>query len=124
MTQHDPKVSFLQMRDHVREAVAFTRNKTHDEVIRDRVLNLAVTRLLEVLGEAATRVSPDLRERYPGIPWQQIIGLRNRLIHAYDQVDLEILWEIVSEDLPPLSKKLDDIIREWKSPGTRCRSSR
>lgn len=114
MTQHDPKVSFLQMRDHVREAIAFTRNKTRDELMQDRVLNLALTRLLEVLGEAATRVSPELRERHSGIPWQQIIGLRNRLIHAYDQVDLEILWEIVSEDLPPLSGKLDDIIRDWK----------
>jgi uncharacterized protein with HEPN domain len=114
MTRHDPKVSFLQMRDTAHEAVSLTKNKTHDDLSKDRILNLALTRLLEVLGEAASRVPVEIREKYPNLPWQQIVGLRNRLIHAYDQVDLEILWEIISEDLPQLSKQLDQIIRNWK----------
>ncbi len=101
------------MRDTVQEVVTLTQKKTHDDLLKDRVLNLALTRLLEVLGEAATRVPEEFRKKYPGLPWQQVIGLRNRLIHAYDQVDLEILWEIVSEDLPPLSKNLDQIIQNW-----------
>lgn len=113
MTRHDPKVSFLQMRDTVREVIVLTQNKTHDDLIKDRVLNLALTRLLEVLGEAATRIPEEIRGKHSNFPWQQIIGLRNRLIHAYDQIDLEILWEIVSEDLPPLSQQLDKIIQTW-----------
>lgn len=113
MTRHDPKVSFLQMRDTVREAVSLTRSKTHDDLSRDRVLNLALTRLLEVLGEAANRVPAEIRTKYPNLPWKQIVGLRHRLIHAYDQVDLEILWEIISEDLPPLSEQLDQVIQNW-----------
>jgi uncharacterized protein with HEPN domain len=113
MTRHDPKVSFLQMRDTVREVASLTQNKSHDDLAKDRVLNLALTRLLEVLGEAATRIPEEIRNKYPELPWKQVISLRNRLIHAYDQVDLEILWEIVSEDLPPLSKQLNQIIENW-----------
>lgn len=101
------------MRDTVQEVVTLTQKKTHDDLLKDRVLNLALTRLLEVLGEAATRVPEEFRKKYTELPWQQVIGLRNRLIHAYDQVDLEILWEIVSEDLPPLSKQLSQIIQNW-----------
>ena len=101
------------MRDTVREAVSLTKNKSHDGLAKDRVLNLALTRLLEVLGEAANRVPVEMRSKYSKLPWQQIIGLRNKLIHAYDQVDIEVLWEIISEDLPPLSKQLDLIIENW-----------
>jgi hypothetical protein len=56
------------------------------------VLNLALTRLLEVVGEAATRVPESYQQKYPGLPWAPMIGLRNRLIHGYDQVDLEIFY--------------------------------
>jgi len=62
MTRHDPKVSFLQMQDTVNEIASLTQNKTHDDLAKDRVLNLALTRLLEVLGEAATRVPEETRK--------------------------------------------------------------
>jgi uncharacterized protein with HEPN domain len=68
----------------------------------DRPLNLSLVRLLEIVGEATNRVPPRERAKYPGIPWAQIVGLRNRLIHGYDNVDFDILWQIVTEDLPPL----------------------
>ncbi len=114
MTQRDPRISFLQMRDYAQEAVSLTKHKTREDIAKDRVLNLALTRLLEVVGEAATRVSDEEREKYANLPWAQIIGLRNRLIHGYDQVDLDILWEIVSEDLPPFVQKLEKIIQNWE----------
>ena len=113
MTRHDPKVSFLQMRDYVLEAMSLAKDKSRNDIEKDRLLNLALTRILEVVGEAANRVPDDTQKKYPDLPWPQIIGLRNRLIHAYDQVDLDILWEIVSEDLPPLSKQLEKIIQAW-----------
>ena len=74
------------------------------------MLNLALTKLLEITGEAANRVKNDEQTRYPEIPWPQLIGLRNRLVHGYDQVDLDILWQILTRDLLPLVKELEKIV--------------
>jgi uncharacterized protein with HEPN domain len=74
------------------------------------VLSLALVRLLEIVGEAATRVSEELRARHPQIAWRQIISLRNRLIHGYDAVDLDILWQILHEDVPQLVSDLEKLI--------------
>jgi uncharacterized protein with HEPN domain len=74
------------------------------------VLNLALVRLLEIVGEAAGRVSEVERALHPEIPWPQIVGLRNRLIHGYDAVDHDILWQIITDDLPPLVKALEAIL--------------
>jgi uncharacterized protein with HEPN domain len=74
------------------------------------ILNLALVRLLEIVGEAAARVPDDVRTRHSVIPWPQIVGLRNRLIHGYDTVDFDILWQIVIVDLPPLIGELDRIL--------------
>jgi uncharacterized protein with HEPN domain len=107
MTQHDPQVSLRQMRDQAQEAIELARGKTYQAFLGDRTLSLAVVHLLEILGEAASRVAADDRLRYPGIPWPQIIGLRHRLIHGYDRVDLAIVWEIVTRHLPPLVLELE-----------------
>jgi uncharacterized protein with HEPN domain len=74
------------------------------------MLELALTRLLEIIGEAANRVSEDMQQQHPEIPWRQIVGLRHRLIHGYDAVDLDILWDIVRYDLPPLIAALEEIL--------------
>lgn len=94
------------MRDHAQEAVDLVRGKTRADLDTNRLLSLALVRLLEVVGEAATRVPPEERARRPAIPWEQIVGLRNRLIHGYDQVDHDIVWRIIATDLPPLLDKL------------------
>ena len=75
------------------------------------MLELALTRLLEIVGEAANRVSEDMQQRHPEVPWRQIVGLRHRLIHGYDAVDLDILWDIVRYDLPLLIAALEEILR-------------
>ncbi len=98
------------MLDHSREAVKFIRGKTRDDLDRDRLLNLALVRLLEVVGEAAGRIPAEERERYPRIPWYAIVGLRNRLIHGYDSVDFDILWQIAHEDLPALIATLEEAL--------------
>jgi len=68
-----------------------------------------VVRLLEILGEAATRVPSEMQQFHPSIPWSYIIGMRNRLIHGYDRVDLDIVWTVVVADLPPLATRLEEI---------------
>jgi uncharacterized protein with HEPN domain len=90
------------MLDHAREAVAMAEGRKRADLDSDRQFNLALVRLLEIVGEATNRVPEEHRARIPGVPWPQIVGLRNRLIHGYDEVDFDILWQIVSRDLPKL----------------------
>ena len=106
MTRRDLELSLRQMQEHASEAIALARGRRRNDLDTDRTFNLALVRLLEVVGEAASRVSPEERVRLSRIPWPQIIGLRNRLIHGYDEVDHDILWEIVGQDLPNLIEEL------------------
>lgn len=96
----------------MRERRALIRGRQRTDLETDHILELALTRLLEIVGEAAVRVSEDTRGKYAEIPWFQIIGLRNRLVHGYDAVDLDILWDIATQDLPPLIAALERIVQE------------
>jgi len=71
-----------------------------------------LVRLVEIVGEAAAGVSPDGQAEYPSIPWRQIIGMRNRLVHGYESVDLDVLWDTIEDDLPPLIAELERILGE------------
>lgn len=112
MSRHDDQVSMRQMLDHAREAVDITRSKSRENLDRDRLLNLALTRLIEIIGEAANRIRNDTQLKHPEIPWPQIIAMRNRVIHAYDEVDLNVLWDVIELDLPPLVEQLQRIVEE------------
>ncbi len=83
------------------------RGRERSDLDHDRQFNLALVRLLEIVGEAANRVPDEERIRIPDIPWTQIVSLRNRLIHGYDEVDFDILWQIVTRDLPHLVEALE-----------------
>ena len=76
------------------------------------MLELSLVRLIEIVGEAAARVSLERRTLYPSIPWREVIGMRNRLVHGYDSVDLDVLWDTVELDLPPLIIELE----KYKQP--------
>ena len=100
---------------YAEEAVNISRGKIREDLDHDRILNLALTRLLEVIGEAANRVPIEIQEKYPQLPWLQMIGLRNRLIHGYDSVDFDVLWSVIQKDLPDLIRNLSEIISNEKS---------
>ena len=110
MRRHDDQPKRRHMLDHAVEAVEMTRGRTRSDLDTDRQLNLALVRLVEIVGEAASRVSGETRERYRDIPWSEIVSLRNRLIHGYDEVDFDILWEIIQSDLPRLICRLEEIL--------------
>ena len=110
MTRHDDKVRLQNMLEHAREAVSFVGGKNQRDLDNDRVLELALVRLVEVVGEAAAKTSPECKQDYPFIPWAEIIGMRNRLIHGYNSVDLNVLWDTIEIDLPPLIEKLQEIL--------------
>lgn len=106
MSRHDDGARLRHMLDHAQEAVALCAGKTRADLDRDRLLNLALVRLIEVIGEAANRVSAATQGRLSAIPWPAIVGMRNRLIHGYDEVDFDILWQVIVQDLPPLIDQL------------------
>lgn len=110
MTRHDPLVALQHMLDHSREAVQMVEGRRREDLDTDRQLNLALMRLLEIIGEAANRIPPQQRRHWPGIPWRDVVDLRNRLIHAYDDVNFDVLWTIVQQDLPPLIAELERVL--------------
>ncbi len=112
MTQHNDDFRLRHILDHAQEALVLTQGKRRSDLDTDRKLELALTRLLEIIGEAANLVPEKIRGKYPQIPWRQMINLRNRLIHGYDAVDKDILWNIIRQDLPPLVKALKSILDE------------
>lgn len=112
MSRHDDQVSLKDMLSHAREAADLLGDARREELERNRVLQLALTRLVEIVGEAANRVSLLTRQKNPKIPWDQIIGMRNRLVHGYDVLDLDLLWNTVTNDLPPLIAAIGMIVEE------------
>ncbi len=111
MSDHKPDTALRQILAHAKEAVAIAKGKSRSDLDQDRLLNLALTRLVEIIGEAANRIPEKVQEQYPELPWLQMVGARNRLIHGYDNVDFDILWAIINQDLPVLIKQLQGILK-------------
>jgi uncharacterized protein with HEPN domain len=110
MSRHDDAVRLRHMLDAARKAVSLVAGKARSEVAADELAQLALARLLEIVGEAAGKVSPEYQAAHPEIPWPSMGGLRNRLAHAYFDVDLDILLDIVASDLPPLIRQLEGLL--------------
>jgi uncharacterized protein with HEPN domain len=91
MSKRNPDLALRQILDHAKEAVEISRDKSRQDLDHDRLLNLSLTRLVQIIGEAANRVPGEVRTQYPELPWLQMIAARNRLIHGYDSVDFDIL---------------------------------
>jgi len=103
-------VLLRDMLDYSKRAVSAVRGRERDDLDSDPLLAAALERFVEVIGEAAHKVSAAQRESSPLIPWRGIIGMRNRLIHGYASVDHDILWDVVSVDLPNLVGQLEALI--------------
>jgi uncharacterized protein with HEPN domain len=105
MRQDD--VRLRHMLDAAQKAVRFTAARSRQDLDSDEILLLAVVRLLEIIGEAAKNVSSSTRDQLPQVPWRQIAGTRDRLTHGYFAVDYDIVWAIITRDLPPLIVALE-----------------
>jgi len=95
-------IRFKHMFDSVNAILVFINGKTRKHLTTDRMFSNAVVRELEILGEAANNISKNTQKLFPELPWKQMITMRNTLIHAYFDVDYNIIWETVNNDLPPL----------------------
>jgi uncharacterized protein with HEPN domain len=102
--------SVLDILLSARLARDYVAGTTWEAFVADRQRQDAVVRRLEVVGEAARRVSEGGRAALPGLPWRQMVGMRNRMIHEYDRVDLAVVWETLERDLPPLIAALEGIV--------------
>jgi len=110
--REDDAIRLRHMLDATREAIGFAQGHTRAHLDSDRKLTLALVKALEIVGEAAYQVSPATREELPGIPWDDIIGMRHRLVHAYFDINLDVLWRTVQDDLPPLLEELRKALGE------------
>lgn len=105
------------MLDAAEKALSFTRGSGRPDLDKNEQLALATVRLIEMIGEAAAKVTTETREAHPGIPWNDIVGTRNRLIHAYEDVDLDVVWEIVRMDIPDLVTQLQKMLANMGNQG-------
>ena len=94
------------------KATSFVKGRSRNDLDSDEKLELAVIRLVEVIGEAAKNLSQEFKDKNPQIPWKQIMGTRDRLIHGYFDVDPDVIWTIVTRDLPYLTGELKKLLTQ------------
>ena len=100
------------MLDHTREAIEIAASRKREDLDTDRLLEFGLVRLVEIIGEAAARITDDFCSAHPQIPWTQVVAMRNRLVHGYNDVDLDVLWDTLREDLPPLAAEPEKLLEE------------
>ncbi len=103
-------IRLRHMLEAAQEAVECAKGKSLSDLNKDRLRSLALVRLVEIVGEAASRVSEEGRGRLPRVPWEDIIGMRNRLVHAYFDIDMDIVWLTVVKFLPDLISELKTVL--------------
>jgi len=106
--KRDDRTRLQHMRDAAQEAISFINERKRSDLGDDRQLVLSLVKLIEIVGEAASRISEETQLQISQIPWQDIVGMRNRLIHAYYDIDLDRVWDTVIDDLPPLIELLEE----------------
>lgn len=106
--QPDDEVRLLHLREAATTALRFAAERTRPDLDDDEMLRLALTKLVEIVGEAAKQVSLDGRTEYPEVPWSAAARMRDRLVHHYFDIDLDVLWATINEDLPALLAALGE----------------
>lgn len=106
----DDVIRLRHMLDAAQEVMGFVQGRARADLNDDRLLVLALVKGIEIIGEAANQISETTRAQLQGIPWEDIIGMRHRLVHAYFDINLDILWQTTQEDLPALIAVLEPLL--------------
>ena len=112
MARTDDSIYLGHMLDMTRRAVRAIESKNRAQYDEDDILRLGLTHLVQVIGEAARKVSDEFRDEHSEIPWRKIVGMRHRIVHDYMRVDEDILWQVVTNDLRALLPQLEAILPE------------
>jgi uncharacterized protein with HEPN domain len=108
----DDLVYLMHIRDSLREVRQFIADESYESFLENRMMQNAVMRSFEVVGEAARRVSPEFRGAHPEVPWRLLGDFRNKLIHDYFGLDLDVIWKTATEDAPGLLAQIEDLIND------------
>lgn len=112
MSKIDDLTRLKHIRDAVMITIDFIKSRNRDDLDNDQMLSLALVRLIEIIGEAANNISLSCQNNYPQIPWREMIGMRNRIVHAYFEVDLDVVWQVIIDDLPRLLRWINQAIQD------------
>lgn len=110
MSERDARLPMHHMPDDAREAVETIRGRSRLELGTNRPLQHTLVHLVQVVGEAVTRVSPEGQSGYPEIPWGQAIATRHRIVHGYDTIDYDVVWDTIAEEVPPIVAALEQAL--------------
>ena len=110
MSKHDT-VYLHHILDAINQIESYTAGLSYEAFSEDRLIQDGVIRQLEIIGEACRQLSSEFRAQHADLPWKQIMGLRNRLIHAYFDINLGIIWDIVQADIPPMKDKIGGLLK-------------
>jgi uncharacterized protein with HEPN domain len=112
MSAHDPWVTLRQLQDAARRAQMICAGKALEDLLKDWQATAALERFIEIIGEAVKRLPTELRGRYSAVPWKEIAGTRDHLSHGYDDLDYQVLWDAVQEDLPVLLATVEQMLKD------------
>jgi uncharacterized protein with HEPN domain len=110
MRKRDYRDYLKDISDSIEDIESFTKDLTFNDFLKDKKTQNAVIRSIEVIGEATKKLPRSLRSKYPSIPWKKMTGMRNKMIHEYFGIDLEILWKTIKEDIPSLKPLIKAVL--------------
>ncbi|SRR5258708_25903849 len=109
MSKRAPKLYFQDILTAIDDIENFTQGMIYDSFLSDKKTVQAVTRSLEIIGEAASHMSVEIRTKYPDLPWEKMTSMRNKVLHEYFGIDEEVIWQTITEDLQPLKEKIKSL---------------
>ena len=110
--QRDDRSYLLVMLVAAGDAIAYLEGLSYADFERNREKQRAIFNAVQEIGEAASRITPEFRDAHPAIPWRKIVGMRNRLVHAYFDIELDLVWDTVRNDLPALTDRIEALASE------------
>jgi uncharacterized protein with HEPN domain len=112
----DDRIRVQHMLEAARDVVRLAAGRKRDELRTDMPLRRAMVNAIQEIGEAAAKVSPAGRSRVPAMPWPLVVGMRNRLVHGYDEIDFDVVWKVAGEEAPSLIAMLEAAFLTWPLP--------